>query len=366
LIGDVMARANDKRSGFGAALIGALALMLALLPSDGHAQVDPTLPPGPGPLDPTTPLTIHTYTARTTRTATKSVTAGAIRWDCRAKECTNQGPWTSLGIEACRSLARLVGPIEAFGRPGLQYTPAQITECNQPSITLSTRGVVAVVPRSCTSDADCDDGLFCNGTEQCGSDRRCLRAIPVDCDDRTACTIDQCSEEARACRHLAPDLDSDGHADRSCTLADGSVAGDDCDDTDPNAYPGATEICNAVDEDCNPETIGNKDSDNDGFIDANCSNGALAGEDCDDGRRRVNPQAGEICNGVDDDCSGTPDDNDAPKVTTWPDNDRDGYGNPAGPPEDICLIGSVLIGRSLNDYDCNDAEASRHPGTRCP
>jgi hypothetical protein len=354
------------RSGFGAAVFGTLALMLALLPSHGHAQVDPTLPTGPDPLAPTTPLTIHTYTARTTRTVTTSVTAGAIRWECSKNECTNEGPWTSLGIEACRALARLVGPIEAFGRPGAQYTPAQITECNQPSITLSTRGVVAVIPRSCTSDADCDDGLFCTGIEQCGTNRKCLRALPVDCDDRIACTVDQCEETTAACRHFAPDTDGDGHADRSCILADGSEAGDDCEDTNSSVFPGATEVCNAVDEDCNPETIGDKDSDNDGFIDANCSNGALAGGDCDDGRPGVHPNVPEICNGLDDDCSGTADDNGAPKVTTWPDSDRDGFGNPAGPSEDMCLMGSVLIGRSLNNYDCNDGEAGRHPGTRCP
>lgn len=365
-----MARVYGIRFGFDAAvlvgsLIGVLALMLVSFPSSTYAQLDPTLPPGTDPLDPTTALTIHTYTARTTRNVTKSVTAGAIRWECTKNECTNQGPWTSLGIEACRALARLVGPIESFGRPGAQYTPAQVTQCNQPTITLSAPGVVVVIPRSCTADADCDDGLFCNGEEHCGTNRKCQRATPVRCDDRAACTIDRCDEETRACQHFAPDIDGDGHGDRSCILTDGSAAGDDCDDTDSNAYPGATEVCNAVDEDCDPETIGNKDSDNDGFIDANCSNGSFAGEDCDDGRRRVNPGASEICNGVDDDCTGVADDNDAPKVTTWPDNDRDGFGNPAGPAENICLMGS-LIGRSLNDYDCNDADRTRHPGSRCP
>ena len=80
----------------------------------------------------------------------------------------------------------------------------------------------------------------------------------------------------------------------------------------------------------------------------------------------MNPNAPELCNGVDDDCSGVVDDNDAPKVTTWSDNDRDGFGNPAVPSEDICLMGDVLIGRSLNNYDCDDADRARHPGSRCP
>jgi hypothetical protein len=359
-----MARANDTRSGFGAALVGALAMML--FASHAHAQLEPVLPTDRDPLDRGTPQITQTYTARTTGKMAATVTAGALRWECRENECTNHGPWTTLGIEACRALRRLVGPIEAFGRPGAQYTPAQLAECNRPSIELSTPGVVVVIARACTSDADCDDALFCNGRERCGTDRKCQRAPPIDCDDRTACTIDRCDNETAACQHSVPDIDGDGHGDRSCILADGSAAGDDCNDRDSGIYAGATEICNAVDEDCNPETIGAKDSDGDGFIDAYCSNGPLAGEDCDDGRRRVNPNAAELCNGIDDDCSGRADDNDAPKVTTWPDNDRDGFGNPAGPPEDICLVGSIMIGRSLNDYDCNDTDRTRHPGSRCP
>ena len=341
-------------------LIGALAVALALLPSDGHAQVEPV-----DPRDPPA-LTVYTYAARTARKVTTSVTAGAVRWECREHQCSNIGPWPSLGIEACRSLARLVGPIEAFGRSGLQYTPAQVTECNRPSIELTLPGAVVFIGRSCASDDDCNDGMFCNGQEQCGSNRRCRRATPVNCDDRIACTTDRCDNETTACQHFAPDIDADGHPDQACILAEGLPAGDDCNDADSNVFPGNAEICNAVDEDCDPATIGEKDGDADGFVDMYCSNGALAGGDCDDSRSGANPNAPEVCNGVDDDCSGVVDDNDAPKVTTWPDNDRDGFGNSAGPSEDICLIGSVLLGRSLNNYDCNDADRARHPGSRCP
>jgi hypothetical protein len=71
-----------------------------------------------------------------------------------------------------------------------------------------------------------------------------------------------------------------------------------------------------------------------------------------------------LCNNTDDDCDGTIDDS-APKVTTWPDNDRDGFGDPDGAIVERCLIGEFR-GWSLNDYDCDDANARRHPGTSCP
>ena len=79
-----MARTSNIGFGFETAaglrrLIGTLAVALAVLSSDGHAQVDPGLPTDPDPLNRTTSKTFYTYTARTTRNATKLVTAGAIR-----------------------------------------------------------------------------------------------------------------------------------------------------------------------------------------------------------------------------------------------------------------------------------------------
>ncbi len=52
------------------------------------------------------------------------------------------------------------------------------------------------------------------------------------------------------------DADGDGHGDpgdevRACTVPAGYVAfGDDCDDADPDRYPGRPESCNGVDDDC--------------------------------------------------------------------------------------------------------------------
>lgn len=50
----------------------------------------------------------------------------------------------------------------------------------------------------CVRNADCDDGVFCNGTELCTAGA-CTRGLPVQCDDRVACTRDSCNEVTRAC-----------------------------------------------------------------------------------------------------------------------------------------------------------------------
>lgn len=43
---------------------------------------------------------------------------------------------------------------------------------------------------------------------------------------------------------LCPDADGDGFYDQAC-------GGDDCDDGDPTVYPGAPELCDGKDNDCN-------------------------------------------------------------------------------------------------------------------
>ena len=88
----------------------------------------------------------------------------------------------------------------------------------------------------------------------------------VDCDD-----IDDC-------RPLC-DADGDG-------FTGSELGGDDCDDADPDSYPGAAEIpWDGVDNDCNPDTP-DDDLDGDGF-------GVAA--DCDDLSADTYPGADEVC-----------------------------------------------------------------------
>src|SRR5262245_54009550 len=61
----------------------------------------------------------------------------------------------------------------------------------------------------CQSDADCDDGVFCNGAEVCLTGVCHLGSSP--CDDKVPCTLDTCDEATDACGHVPQDaLCSDG------------------------------------------------------------------------------------------------------------------------------------------------------------
>ncbi len=83
----------------------------------------------------------------------------------------------------------------------------------------------------------------------------CIDLEPVDCDDGDPCTEDTCVKKTAECQHESRTLDKDQDGFRgplAGTLpgAPGSC-GDDCDDTSELAYPGATEVCDGVDNDCN-------------------------------------------------------------------------------------------------------------------
>ena len=152
----------------------------------------------------------------------------------------------------------------------------------------------------CARAADCDDGTFCNGVETCapgttGADARgCVAGTDP-------CTGGACDETANACTSCGnADVDTDGVDSTAC-------GGTDCDDNDASRYPGATEICDSDDEDCDDTTYG-PDGDGDTFVSVACCNGVdNCGNDCNDALRGAYPGAIEVCNTIDDDCDGAVD-----------------------------------------------------------
>ncbi len=63
----------------------------------------------------------------------------------------------------------------------------------------------------CTSNADCDDGQYCNGMETCNTGTQtCEPGSPPDCDDGNGETVDFCAPATGACEHAAAFDPADG------------------------------------------------------------------------------------------------------------------------------------------------------------
>lgn len=95
--------------------------------------------------------------------------------------------------------------------------------------------------------AMCSNDDACDGVELCSTDLGCVEDTPPYCNDEDACTVDSCEADV-GCTFVVRDLDGDGFTDGRC-------GGEDCDD-DPrygrDIYPTAPEQCsNRRDDNCN-------------------------------------------------------------------------------------------------------------------
>jgi alpha-tubulin suppressor-like RCC1 family protein len=223
-------------------------------------------------------------------------------------------------------------------------------------------------------------------------------------------------------RYFNPDQDGDGYGATfvagplpyGCTPPAGYVASSgDCNDTRADVRPGAPEVCDGVDNNCNASTdegVGstwyrdadgdgrgnpsvstqacsapagyvangndcndadaslpryfNPDQDGDGYgatfvagpLPYGCTPPAgyvASSGDCNDTRADVRPGAPEVCDGVDNNCNASIDEG-FTSSTWYRDADGDGRGNPSVSTQ-AC---SAPAGYVANGNDCNDADAS--------
>lgn len=246
--------------------------------------------------------------------------------------------------------------------------------CRQSLLSIST-GLLFIWMTACsptedvdgdgfsTEQGDCDDSLasiYPGATELCDTFDNDCNGVPDDSS------------------YYYQDLDGDGYGNSAvekpdCKKPSGFVeTGGDCNDANPNVKPGAEEVCDSLDNNCDGNSDENLatllyflDEDGDGYgtraqTQTSCTQPegyAAEEDDCDDENPDLNPGERESCDAIDNNCSGLIDEG-YPIGQVFPDTDGDLFGDYAAEGITAC---TTAPGYSVLNDDCDDSNELVNP-----
>ncbi len=165
---------------------------------------------------------------------------------------------------------------------------------------------------SLTNSAACDDGAFCNGVETCHATLGCQAGSAPNCSDGVGCTVDTCNEAGDSCDHATSDAACDDGA--FCNGTESCHATLDCQSGTPPTISDSVACTNDFCDEANDRIVNDP-------LDTNCDDGAFCngaetcdaalgclqgkGPDCDDSISCTT----DACNESLDACTHTTDDN---------------------------------------------------------
>lgn len=293
----------------------------------------------------------------------------------------------SISTQACNQPSGYVADRTDCNDNNASIHPGAAEVCNN-SVDEDCNGSDLLCPTTWYRDADGDGYGNPNDSTQSATQPPGYVSNNTDCNDNcSSCHpggTETCDSKDNDCDGQSDegvgttwyrDADGDGYGNPSnstqaCSQPGGYVSNNsDCNDSNGNVHPGATEVCgNGIDDDCvagdQPCNTWYRDADGDGHGNPNDSIQSTTqppgyvsnNTDCNDSNTAVHLGAIEICgNGIDEDCNGL--DLSCP-MTWYRDADGDGYGN-----ANVSVQSQTQPAGFVADHtDCNDNNAHIHPG----
>jgi len=215
-------------------------------------------------------------------------------------------------------------------------------------------------------------GVVCSATPGTPSAEVC-DGVDNDCDGQ----VDEGFNVGQAC---SAGLGVCLRSGQIACLGDGTAA---CSAVAGPPQEGSETICDGLDNDCDGQVDENCDQDNDGYCRADFTrvgNPAvcpLVGADCNDNDATINPGATEVCDGVDNNCSGTIDIGAVDANTYYVDCDGDNYAGGSANSQQACSTPANSLAQSFcgsgtsarwvtlaptgSNVDCQDQNANVRP-----